>query len=191
MHQIHRLMRPEEHVLLVTREHGAVLVAPFLRATATVSVASAAALALAGQRWLWPLPVVGAALAGLIAARAIVRLIRRVATWHARRLVLTDRKVMLVHGTLRRRVSALSLAAIDHVEVVRRWRLLGVSCGALVISAGSRRGTLFAMRRLPHPDRLMALLVELSEHEDDLLDELPDDRTTTRGTDRERTLAHH
>jgi len=161
MRQIDRLLRPGECVLLVTREHGLVLMSPFLRASTVVGLASLTALALAGQRWLWPLPAIAAAAVGLIAARAIVRLIRRVGAWHARRLVVTDRKLMLVHGALRRRVSALPLAAIDEVEVVRRWRLLGFRCGALVISAGGRRGTLFAMRRLPHPDRLVGLIAEL------------------------------
>ena len=36
----------------------------------------------------------------MIAVLALARLCRRVGRWHARRLVVTDRKVMLVSGAL-------------------------------------------------------------------------------------------
>jgi hypothetical protein len=163
MRQIDHLLRDGEHVLVVTREHGVVLVRPFLRATVVVTAASAAALALSGGRWIWPAPALLAAVAGLVAVRALVRLAVQVGRWHTRRLVVTDRKVMYVRGALRRRVSALSLAAVDDVEVTRRRWLLGISSGGLVVYAAGRHGTLFGLRTLPHPERLLSLLLSLTE----------------------------
>jgi|tagenome__1003787_1003787.scaffolds.fasta_scaffold20929927_2 hypothetical protein len=165
MRHIDHLLRDRERVLIVTREHGVVLVRPFLRAALVVGAASAMAVALAGARWMWPAPALLAAAAGLAALRAVARLALQVGRWHTRRLVVTDRKVMYVRGALRRRVSALSLAAVDDVEVARRSRLLGISCGGLVVYAGGRHGTLFGLRRLPHPDRLLSLLVSLIDDE--------------------------
>ena len=62
---------------------------------------------LAGVRSMGVLPTAVAVLAGVIAVLALTRLCRRVGRWHGRRLVVTDRKLILVSGALGRRVTAL------------------------------------------------------------------------------------
>jgi Bacterial PH domain len=165
MPQIDHLLRPGERIHLVTREHGVVLAGAFLRAGATVAAAGAIALELSGAHSLGLLPAAAAVLAGTVALLALLRLVRRVASWHARRLTVTDRKVVLVQGVAHRRVTALPLSAIDEIEIVSRRRLMGVRCGALMISSSGRRGCLFGLRRLPHPDRLAALLLGLADEQ--------------------------
>ena len=138
-----------------------VLVGAFIRATLTLAVVGGLAYELAGVRSMGVLPTAVAVLAGVIAVLALTRLCRRVGRWHGRRLVVTDRKVILVSGALGRRVTALPLAAIDQVEV-RRVRALGPRCGAVMITVGGRRSALFGLRRLPHPERMMGLIMTLA-----------------------------
>jgi hypothetical protein len=58
-------------------------------------------------------------------------------------------------------VTALPLTAIDQVEV-RRVRALGPRCGAVMITVGGRRSPLFGLRRLPHPERMMGVIMTLA-----------------------------
>lgn len=161
MRSVDHLLADGERIHLVSREHGVVLVGAFVRATVTLAIAGGLAYKLAGTRSLGVLPTVVAVCAGLVSALALMRLVRRVARWQARRLVVTDRKVLLVSGALSRRVTALPLAAIDGIEV-RRVGALGPRCGALLLSANGRRCVLFGLRRVPHPERVMTLMLHLS-----------------------------
>ena len=101
------LAEAEERVFLDARRHGIVLVRPLSRAV-LATVIGGALLAFA-----WPLAVVGAvlmALGALVALRAVWR-------WERTRVVVTDEKVFVVHGTLRRRAKAVRLGRIDAVEL--------------------------------------------------------------------------
>jgi hypothetical protein len=164
MRSVDHLLRPDERVQLVSREHGVVLVGAFIRAIVTLAIVGGLAYELAGVRSLGALPTAVAVLAGIVAVLAFARLCRRVGRWHGRRLVVTDRKVMLVSGALGRRVTALPLAAIDQIEV-RRVGALGPRCGAVMITVGGHRSALFGLRRLPHPERMTALIMSLSADE--------------------------
>jgi hypothetical protein len=161
MRSVDHLLADGERIHLVTREHGVVLVGAFVRATVTLAIAGGLAYELAPTRSLGPVPLVVAICAGLVASLALLRLVRRVAVWQGRRLVVTDRKVLLVSGALTRRVTALPLASIDGIEV-RRVGALGPRCGALLLSANGRRCVLFGLRRVPHPERVMALMLHLA-----------------------------
>ena len=161
MRSVDHLLRPDEHIRLVSREHGVVLVGAFIRAVVTLAIIGGLAYELAGVRSMGALPTAVAVLAGVIAVLALFRLARRVGRWHGRRLIVTDRKLILVSGTLGRRVTALPLAAIDQVEV-RRVRALGPRCGAVMITVGGRRSALFGLRRLPNPERMMGLIMTLA-----------------------------
>ena len=161
MRSVDHLLRPDERIRLVSREHGVVLVGAFIRATLTLAVVGGLAYELAGVRSMGVVPTAVAVLAGVIAVLALTRLCRRVGRWHGRRLVVTDRKLILVSGALGRRVTALPLAAIDQVEV-RRVHALGPRCGAVMITVGGRRSPLFGLRRLPHPERMMGLIMTLA-----------------------------
>ena len=97
----------EEQVFLDARPHGIVLVRPLSRAV-LATVVGGALLA-----FEWPLAVTGAALmalGALVALRAVWR-------WERTRVVVTDEKVFVVQGTLRRRAKAVRLGRIDAVEV--------------------------------------------------------------------------
>src|SRR6185437_13463638 len=100
MRQIDRLLDPNEHVHLVSREHGVVLVWPFLRAAMILALACAAAIAAAGldlPAAIRLVPVLAAAAAGL---GALLRVVRVVSRWQRRVLVVTDRRALLLAGGL-------------------------------------------------------------------------------------------
>jgi uncharacterized membrane protein YdbT with pleckstrin-like domain len=107
------------------RRHGVVLARPL--AEALLLATAGAGLVLAG----WPYSVVGAvafALAAVLAVRAVWR-------WERTRIVVTDERLLLLEGTLRRRQASVSLASVGAVEVEQS--LLGRVLGyGTVVAAG-------------------------------------------------------
>jgi uncharacterized membrane protein YdbT with pleckstrin-like domain len=98
---------PEERVWLDARHHGVALAAPLSRALG-LSGAGAVLLTLA-----WPFAVAGAV---AVTAGALIAL-RAVWVWEATHLVVTDQRVYVVEGTLRRRARAVRLHMINAVEL--------------------------------------------------------------------------
>jgi hypothetical protein len=172
MPRVDRLLSPSERIHLVTREHGVVLVRPFLRAAFVIVLFGGGAYELAGSPAPGPVRWAAALAAGTIVALSLLGLTRRVSRWNARRLVVTDRRVLLTSGLLSRRVSALPLHVLDdlQIHVSGTGRLLRYGC--VVANAHGRRGPLFGLRRLPDPDLIFALLLGLDEDED--WDDLPE-----------------
>ncbi len=163
MPPLERLLARDEHVHLATREHEVVLVGPFLRACIVLTACSYAAVRLAATGAPLPLRLLAVGILGVLALRALVRLTRAVGRWQRRVLVVTDRRALLLHGAISRRVAALPLDAIHDIEVIRarpRWML---HYGGLVVSTGGRRDLLFGLRRLPDPDLLLGLLLGLAD----------------------------
>lgn len=119
------LADPEERVFLDARRHGIVLAWPVSRALAA-SVVGGALLALA-----WPLAVAGVA----VMALGALTFVRAVWTWERTRVVVTNEKVFIVHGTWRRRAKAVRLRAIQAVELEQSLagQLLGY--GTVVVGA--------------------------------------------------------
>ena len=107
----------EERICFDARRHGVVLVRPFVH--------SATLVALAGPTLAvgWPLTVLGAV---LLAGAAAVMLLA-VWRWDRTRLVVTHEELYVVHGTLRRRVTAIRLSRVGAVELEQTLvgRLLG------------------------------------------------------------------
>jgi membrane protein YdbS with pleckstrin-like domain len=139
------LVRPQEHVCLDARRHGVVLVRPFLKA---LLLAAAGAALLTRP---WPVSVLGAAAlaaAALLAVPAVWR-------WERTRLVVTRERLLVVHGTLRRRAAAVPLSRVAPVEVEQTLagRLLGY--GTLV--AGD-----LEIAYVADPRRVYGLLERLS-----------------------------
>jgi Bacterial PH domain len=157
------LLAPGEHVHLVLREHRIVLLAPFLRAAATITACAALALWAAGWSVPVPLRALACTVCAAVAARALVRLGVSVARWQARTLVITDRKAVLVRGRASRRATALPLQAIHDLEIVHTGAGRLLHYGGLVVNAGGRRDLLFGLRRLPDPDLVFGLLVGLAD----------------------------
>ncbi len=179
MPPLERLLARDEHVHLVSREHEVVLVGPFLRACVVLTACAYTAVRVAASGVPLPLRVLAVGVLGVIAVRTLVRLARAVGRWQRRILVVTDRRALLVHGGISRRVAALPLDAIHDLEIVRarpRWML---HYGGLVVSTGGRRDLMFGLRRLPDPDLLFGLLLGLA---DDLPEpSLPPRRRLTPG----------
>jgi hypothetical protein len=163
MRQIDRLLDPDEHVHLVSREHGVVLVWPFLRAATILALASAAAIAAAGldlPAAIRLVPVLAAAAVGL---GAVLRVMRVVSRWQRRVLVVTDRRALLLAGGLGSRAATVPLQAIGDVEVFAPAAGRVLHYGGLVVGTGGHRRLLFGLRRLPDPDLLLGLLLGLAE----------------------------
>jgi hypothetical protein len=94
-----------ERVCLDSRRHGLVLARPLARAL----VAAGAGFFLLSQPW--PAPIPGALLAAVAAIAALAAVWR----WDRTRLVVTTEKVLLVHGTVRRRASAVMLRSVRSI----------------------------------------------------------------------------
>src|SRR5690349_3478965 len=118
MAQIDRLLYPDEHVHLVSREHGVVLVWPFLRAAIILALAAAAAIVVAGLDLPAAIRLVPVLAAGAIGVGALLRVVRVVARWQRRVLVVTDRRALLLAGGLGSRAAVVPLQALGDVEVV-------------------------------------------------------------------------
>jgi uncharacterized membrane protein YdbT with pleckstrin-like domain len=96
-----------ERVYLDSRRHGVVL-APALARAFLLAAAGGFLLSL-----VWPFPVAGAA---LVAAAALLAL-RAVWKWERTHVIVTDDRLALVRGTLRRRIAAVRLERVGAVEV--------------------------------------------------------------------------
>ena len=163
MGQLDRLLAPGERVHLVSREHGVVLLAPFLRAAMIVAAAATAAILAAGLGVLGPVRLVLAVLAALAAAHALLQLAQAVGRWQRRVLVVTDRRAVLLAGGLGQRAAVFPLSAISDIEIVRPAAGRVLHYGGVLVGAGGGRGLLFGLRRLPDPDLLLGLLLGLAD----------------------------
>jgi uncharacterized membrane protein YdbT with pleckstrin-like domain len=97
----------DEQVCVEARQHGIVLMRPFVSAFLFATLGSICA------RHGSPLPVVGAA---LLALAALVGL-RAVWRWERMRVVLTTERIAVVQGTLRRRTSGVPLRSGRPIEL--------------------------------------------------------------------------
>lgn len=106
-----------ETVFLDARRHGVVLVRPLLRALVLAALGAAAFLG------GWPLSLAG----GFLLVAGAGAAVAAVWAWDQTHVVLTDDKLFVVHGVVRRRAAAVHLARIGAVEVEQSLpgRLLG------------------------------------------------------------------
>jgi uncharacterized membrane protein YdbT with pleckstrin-like domain len=136
---------PDEPIRLDARRHGVVLARPLLRAFVLAAVA--AGLFLLG----WPATVPGAL---LLAAAALVAL-RAVWRWDRTRVLVTDDRLVVVHGVLRRRSAAVRLRGVGAIELEQTLpgRLLGY--GTLAVGP-------LEVDYVPHARRVARLVQNLS-----------------------------
>jgi membrane protein YdbS with pleckstrin-like domain len=118
------LRSSDETVFLDARRHGVVLARPLLRAFVLAALGAAAFLG------GWPVSVAG----GFLLAAAAGAAVAAVWTWDRTHVVLTDEKLFLVHGVVRRQAAAVHLARVGAVEVEQS--LLGRLLGYGTIVAG-------------------------------------------------------
>jgi hypothetical protein len=163
MPRLERLVSPSEQIHLVSREHGVVLLRPFMRSSLAVLLFGGGAYELTGA----PIPSLlrwaAAMVAGVVVSISLLGLLRRVSRWNARRLVVTDRRVMLTSGMLSRRTTSVPLHALHdlQIHVTGAGRMLHYGC--VIANANGRRGPLLGLRRLPDPDLVFALLLGLED----------------------------
>ena len=98
MARAERLVSSQERIYLVTREHGVVLLRPFLRSALAVVLFGGAAFELAGAPVPSAVRWAGAMVAAAVVSISMLGLMRRVGRWNARKLVVTDRRVLLALG---------------------------------------------------------------------------------------------
>jgi hypothetical protein len=158
---------PAERIHLITREHGVVLVRPFLRATLVVALFGGATYELARSPVPSPVRWSVALVAAAVVSISLLGLVRRVGRWNSRRLVVTDRRAVLRNGMLSRRVTAVPLEDLHDLQIHVSGPGRMLRYGAVIASANGRRGPLLGLTRLPDPDLVFALLMGL-EHELDL-----------------------
>jgi len=138
---VKRYLDPGEQVRLETRQHGVVLARPLLRAL--VLAGAGAALVALGMPVAWPLGVVGAIALSLGALTAL----RAVLVWDRTLLVVTSRKLLVLHGVVRRRAAASALGPGGAVEVEQG--LVGRMFGYGTVVAGE-----LEVPYVPDPTRL-------------------------------------
>ena len=129
-----------ERVYLDSRRHGVVLVPPLARAFLIAAVGGF----LVSLRS--PFPIAGAALVAISALLAF----RAVWKWERTRVIVTDDRLALVRGTLRRRIAAVRLERVGAVEVEQSLfgRMLGYGtliAGPLVITCGPQPRNVYAV----------------------------------------------
>ena len=163
MPRAERLVQPSERIHLVTREHGVVLVRPFLRATLVVALFGGATYELARAPVPSPVRWSVALVAAAVVSISLLGLVRRVSRWNARRLVVTDRRALLSTGMVSRRVTSVPLHALNdlQIHVTGPGHLLHL--GAVIATANGRRSPLLGLTRLPDPDLVFGLLLGLEQ----------------------------
>jgi hypothetical protein len=161
--RIGSIVSPTERIHLVTREHGVVLLRPFCRSTLVVALFGGAAYELASSPVPSPIRWAAAMLAAAVVSISLLGLLRRVMRWNRRRLVVTDRRVLMLSGTFSRRVTAVSLDALHDLQIHISGTGRVLRYGSVVVTTGGRRGPLLGLRRLPDPDLVFGLLLGL-EH---------------------------
>ena len=137
--------RTDEQLRLEVRRHGIVLLGPLARAL--LIAAAGVVLLVAG----WPLVVAGAvvlAVAALLAVRTVWR-------WDRTRVVVTDERLVVVDGTVRRRSAAVPVRALEALELEQS--LPGRIFGYGTLVAGPLEIT-----HVPEPRRVCRLLERLA-----------------------------
>ncbi len=161
--RIDSIVSPTERFHLVTREHGVVLLRPFCRTTLVVALFGGGAYELASSPAPSPVRWSIAIVAAAVVSISLLGLVRRVMRWNRRRLVVTDRRVLLLSGAFSRRVTSISLDAIHDLQIHLSATGRVLRYGSVIATTGGRRGPLLGLRRLPHPDLVFALLLGLEQ----------------------------
>jgi len=134
-----------EEICLEARRHGIVLARPLLWAIVLGGLGGV----------LTTLPSLIDLVGASVVALAVLIALRAVWKWERTRVVVTTEKVFVVDGTLRRKVRAVRLRAVEAVELEQSFagQLLGY--GTVVIGP-------LALEKIPRPKRLYHLVERLA-----------------------------
>ena len=140
---VSRYLLPAEHSVIAVRMHPAALAGPLVLACG--GLVAARKLASRSPR---PDIVWGACLL------VPLYFVRRLAAWPVTYLAVTDGRMMLIGGLLRRTAAATPLDQVTGLTLQRTvlGRLLGY--GTLIVTSPSRRQAFRKVRYLPYPEQL-------------------------------------
>ena len=140
---VNRYLLPDEHSVIVVRMHPAALAGPLVLACGGLLAARKLAGRSPRSDIIW-------------GAYLLVPLyfVRRLAAWPVTYLVVTDGRMMLIGGLVRRTAAAMPLDQVTGLTLRRTvlGRLLGY--GTLIVTTPSRCQALRKVRYLPYPEQL-------------------------------------
>jgi membrane protein YdbS with pleckstrin-like domain len=139
------MWRAEESTCWESRRHAIVLARPLARGV-TLGLGGFACFVVG-----WPLMLVGPPLIGLGALGAGLSVWR----WERTRIVITTEKLVVVHGTLRRRAATIRLDRVATIEIEQS--LLGRLLGYGTLAAGE-----LEIPFVPQPRDVSTLVARLS-----------------------------
>jgi hypothetical protein len=148
-----RLLVPTEKLRGEWRYHWA-KVLPGLAAGAVMSAAAAAAVALWAPAWTQVGGIAVIAIAGLTWCSAW-----GIGWYSARSLVVTDKRLLVVRGTLRRKALAIPLEQVTHISYTRTspaW----LNLGTFHLTGDGIPRSLCRLRNIPNPDGIYRYLTE-------------------------------
>ena len=155
MDAVQHFLSPQEHVLLRTRAHGAMLAGAFLRAGLALA-ATAAVVAITGRggvagegEWLALVAV-----AALVATQ-LARLVRRVWEWDRTELAVTEQQLVVVRGAAHRSTETVPLGAVEHLHVRQTMPGRVFGYGTIHLTSGRRKN---GLAYVPRPERVSALI---------------------------------
>ncbi len=140
---VNRYVLPDERSVITVRMHPAALAGPLVLACGGLVAARKLASRSPRSDIVW-------------GAYLLVPLyfLRRLAAWPVSYLVVTDGRMMLIGGLLRRTATAMPLDQVTGLTLQRTvlGRLLGY--GTLIVISSSRRQAFRKVRYLPYPEQL-------------------------------------
>lgn len=153
-----RYLADGERLVLAVRRHPVVLAGPVAVALLALVGASAIGFLTGPDEGSTVVDTV----VGLVALAIFVRLAWKLWLWSAERVVVTDRRFMVVSGVLTRRVATMPLGSVTDMSYVRSiaGRLFGY--GELVVESAGQEQALSHLHHIPHPDDFYRTVTALS-----------------------------
>lgn len=158
MGSLEELLRPHESVEFETRRHAGRLAGKGVSLVVAVGILLTARQAASGTAAEGAVAWGTAGLAGLMALRLLVEILR----WRAEAILVTDRRIIAATGLFRRRITSVPLRRIEDLSLDRSFggRLWG--SGDVLIDMDDRR---LRLARIPDPKAFYRLVMTLADDE--------------------------
>ena len=153
-----RYLADGERLVVSIRRHPVALAGPALLALAALIAASVLGWLTGPDETGTPIDVV----VGMVALAVVARLAWKMWQWSADRIMVTDRRFLLVSGVLTRKVAAMPLSKVT--DMTYRRSLLGrvLGYGELVVESAGQDQGLSRLDRIPRPDDFYRTVTALS-----------------------------
>jgi len=158
----HNFLGSREQILLETRQHPMAILGAFGEAMGLLVPAALVAWGLTGLSFV-PMTIVQVIRLVLAFGMACVaaRFLWRVLEWEYERVIVTNQKVLHIHGVLSRRIASTPLTKVSELTVSQP--LIGrmLAFGSLVVDVpGGREQALHGLRYLPDPPHIYTLITD-------------------------------